>query len=94
VIDVELARAMLVAAEPPIVTVGDAGKFVPPIVTFVPPAVVPHDGEMLVTVSVVDGVVLDPHADTRSPIAKRNPDLCKRPCRENVIGNYATPRTT
>src|SRR4029079_14214512 len=50
VIDVELATVTLVAAVPPIVTVAPVAKFVPVIVTFVPPAVVPAVGEIAVTV--------------------------------------------
>jgi hypothetical protein len=44
--------ATLVAAVPPIVTVAPAAKFVPAIVTAVPPAVVPLFGDTPATVGV------------------------------------------
>jgi hypothetical protein len=47
---VELTTVTLVAAEPPIVTPVAPVKFVPVIVTEIPPASGPLDGEMLVTV--------------------------------------------
>ena len=43
-------KATLVAAVPPIVTVAPAAKFVPVMVTDVPPAVEPLLGETLLTV--------------------------------------------
>jgi hypothetical protein len=52
VIVVLLTTTTLDAAAPPIVTVAPAAKFVPVIVTPVPPAVVPLFGEILVTVGV------------------------------------------
>ena len=48
--DVELTQTTLVADTPPNVTVGVATKFVPVIVTAVPPAVLPLLGAQLVTV--------------------------------------------
>ena len=45
-----LATTTFVAAFPPNVTVAPAAKFVPVIVTLVPPAVTPEPGETLVTV--------------------------------------------
>jgi hypothetical protein len=50
VICVPLTTTTFVAAVPPIVTVAPAAKFVPVIVTAVPPAVGPVLGDMLVTV--------------------------------------------
>jgi hypothetical protein len=50
VIDVLLATVTPVAATPPNVTVSPAAKFVPVIVTDVPPDVVPLEGLTLVTV--------------------------------------------
>jgi hypothetical protein len=52
VIDVLLTTTPLVAAALPNVTVAPATKFVPVIVTAVPPAVVPLFGLTLVTVGV------------------------------------------
>lgn len=49
---VELTTTTLVAAVPPKVTVAPVAKFVPVIVTAVPPAVVPLVGDTLVTVGV------------------------------------------
>jgi len=49
VICVPLATTKLVAAAPPKVTVAPAAKFVPVIVTAVPPAVGPPFGETLLT---------------------------------------------
>ena len=46
---VALDTTTLVAAAPPMVTMGVPLKFVPVIVTLVPPAVLPLVGEMLVT---------------------------------------------
>ena len=48
--DVLLATTTLVAAVPPNVTVAPVAKFVPVIVTAVPPAVGPVFGDTLVTV--------------------------------------------
>ena len=50
VIVVLFTTVTLVAAVPPNVTVAPAAKFVPVIVTAVPPAVVPLFGETLLTV--------------------------------------------
>jgi hypothetical protein len=50
VIDVLLTTTTFVAAAPPNVTVAPEAKFVPVIVTAVPPAVVPLFGDTLVTV--------------------------------------------
>ena len=50
VIDVLLTTTTLVADTPPNETVSPVAKFVPVIVTDVPPAVVPLDGDTLVTV--------------------------------------------
>ncbi len=50
VIEVDDTTTTDVHELPPIVTVVPEIKFVPVIVTEVPPAVVPEDGEMLVTV--------------------------------------------
>jgi hypothetical protein len=50
VISVPLTATTFVAAVPPNVTVAPAAKFVPVIVTDVPPAVVPLFGDTLVTV--------------------------------------------
>jgi hypothetical protein len=50
VIWVPLTTTTFVAALPPNVTVAPAAKFVPVIVTDVPPAIVPLLGETLVTV--------------------------------------------
>jgi hypothetical protein len=50
VICVALTTTRLVAAVPPIVTVAPVAKFVPVIVTAVPPTVVPVFGDTLVTV--------------------------------------------
>jgi hypothetical protein len=47
---VALTTTTLVAAVPPKVTVAPAAKFVPVIVTGVPPAVVPVFGDRLTTV--------------------------------------------
>jgi hypothetical protein len=52
VIDVLLATTTLVAATPPNVTVAPLAKFVPVIVTAVPPATGPLFGDTLVTVGV------------------------------------------
>jgi len=52
--DVALAMATLVAATPPKVTVAPATKFVPVIVTVVPPVIRPEFGVTLVTVGAVD----------------------------------------
>jgi hypothetical protein len=49
VIWVALATTTFVAAVPPIVTIAPGAKFVPVIVTAVPPAVVPVFGETLIT---------------------------------------------
>ena len=51
VICVPLTTTTLVAAAPPNVTVAPAAKFVPVIVTAVPPTVVPLLGETLLTVA-------------------------------------------
>ena len=51
VIDVLLATATLVAAVPPNVTVAPLAKFVPVIVTLVPPAMAPEFGETPLTVA-------------------------------------------
>jgi hypothetical protein len=59
VICVALTTTTLVAAAAPKVTVAPAAKFVPVIVTAVPPAVAPPFGDTLVTVGAVvpaDGV--------------------------------------
>jgi hypothetical protein len=50
VIEVAETRTILVAATPPIVTVGVSRKFSPVIVTAVPPAVVPRAGEIAVNI--------------------------------------------
>ena len=50
VIDVLFTTVTLVAAVPPIVTLAPARNPVPAIVTGVPPAVVPDDGEIVFTV--------------------------------------------
>jgi len=50
VIEVELATVTLVAAVPPMVTVAPLKKFVPVMVTDVPPLVLPEVGEIEVTV--------------------------------------------
>ena len=50
VIDVLLTTTTFVAAVPPNVTVAPAAKFVPVIVTDVPPAVEPLFGDTLLTV--------------------------------------------
>jgi hypothetical protein len=56
VIDVAETTTMLVHAVPPTVTVTPAAKPVPVIVIGVPPAVLPVDGEMPVTVGAeIDG---------------------------------------
>jgi hypothetical protein len=57
VICVALTTTTLVAAVPPNVTVAPAAKFVPVIVTAVPPAVGPVFGDMLVTVGAEAGAV-------------------------------------
>jgi hypothetical protein len=55
---VALTTVTLVAAVPPIVTVAPASKFVPVIVTAVPPLVVPEFGEIALTVGAgLDGVL-------------------------------------
>ena len=56
VIEVPLATFTDVAAVPPMVTVAPVAKFVPVIVTFVPPTVVPELGDMPVTVGGAPGV--------------------------------------
>jgi hypothetical protein len=52
VMEVLLTRVTLVAAVPPNVTVASAPKFVPVIVTAVPPAIEPLFGDTLVTVGI------------------------------------------
>ena len=54
VMDVLLPNVTPVAAAPPIVTVAPDTKFVPVMVTGVPPAVVPDDGEIDVTPGAVE----------------------------------------
>jgi hypothetical protein len=65
VIVVPFTTTTLVAAVPPIVTVAPAAKFVPVIVTAVPPAADPLFGEMLLTVGTTTYVY---------PFAKLPPD--------------------
>jgi hypothetical protein len=52
VISVALTTTMLAAAVPPNVTVAPAAKFVPVIVTAVPPAVEPLLGDTLLTAGI------------------------------------------
>ena len=69
VIVVLLTTVTLVAAAVPMATVAPLTKFVPVMVTGVPPAVVPDVGEMLVTVGVWA------NADTHSAQSKQRPGL-------------------
>jgi hypothetical protein len=55
----ELCRATFVAATPPTVTVASLAKFAPLIEMFVPPVVLPCDGDIELTPSTFDGVVGD-----------------------------------
>ena len=68
VIEVDDTTTTDVHELPPIVTVVPEMKFVPVIVTEVPPAVVPEDGEMLVTVGGPEtGTTLTLEDATESP---------------------------
>jgi hypothetical protein len=68
VMEVSLSTTTLVAAEPPMVTPIAPVRFVPVMVTLVPPAVLPLDGEIPVTVGkiemvkVCEGLVSEPPA--------------------------------
>jgi hypothetical protein len=55
----ELCRTTSVAATPPTVTVASAAKFAPLIEMFVPPVVLPCEGDIELTPSAVDGAVGD-----------------------------------
>jgi hypothetical protein len=55
----ELCTATLLAATPPTVTVASFAKFAPLTEMFVPPVVLPCDGEIELTASAVDGAVGD-----------------------------------
>jgi hypothetical protein len=68
VIVVALTIVMEVAAEPPIVTVAPERKFVPVMVTAVPPPAAPVDGLMLTNVGGGGGAVTVATADPDTPV--------------------------
>ncbi len=69
VIEDVLTTATFVVGTPPIVTTASAAKFVPEMVTVVPPNVLPLVGEIDVATILLEGVVGDeapPHDASRS----------------------------